>query len=115
MTLGSLSLALLRVNYRLARLPLQLVEDVAVSRLDEQEPMRLAYEQILIDCDRAAGYLLNDENAARRAADLKRRTASVRLLIAREHHHVQHRGVILLDEQRERFRQRRQRDAGPLT
>lgn len=114
-TLGSLSLALLRVNYRLARLPLQLFEDVAVSRLDEQEPVRLAYEQILIDCDRAAAYLLNDENAARRAAELERRTMSVRLLIAREHHRVQRRGVILLDEQRERFHQRRQQDAGPPT
>jgi len=114
-TLGSLSLALLRVNYRLARLPLQLFEDVAVSRLDEQEPVRLAYEQILIDCDRAAAYLLNDENAARRAAELERRTTSVRLLIAREHHRVQRRGVILLDEQRERFHQRRQQDAGPPT
>jgi len=114
-TLGSLSLALLRANYRLVRLPLQLFEDVAVSRLDEQEPVRLAYEQILIDCDRAAAFLLNDEDAARRAADLKRRTASVRLLIACEHHRVQRQGVILLDEQRERFHQRRQQDAGPPT
>ena len=111
-TLGSLSMALLRVNYRLARLPLQLIEDLAVSRLDEQEPIRLAYEQILIGCDRAAAYLLNDENAARCATDLERRTTSVRLLIAREDHRVRRRGVILLDEQRERFHRRRQKDAG---
>ncbi|MGV9867341.1 hypothetical protein [Rhodococcus koreensis] len=113
MTLGSPSLALLRVNCRLARLPLQLVEDLAVSRLAEQDPVRLAYEQILIGCDRAAAHLLTDQNAARCANDLKRRTASVRLMIAREHHRAHHRGVILLDEQRERFHQRRQKDAGP--
>lgn len=105
-------MALLRVNYRLARLPLQLIEDLAVSRLDEQEPIRLTYEQILIGCDRAAACLLNDENAARCAADLERRTTSVRLLIAREDHRVRRRGVILLDEQRERFHRRRQKDAG---
>lgn len=114
-TLSSLPLALLRVNYRLARLPLQLVEDVAVARLDEQAPIRLAYEQILIECDRAAAYLLGDRTAARRATELTRRTASVRLLIAREHHRVQHRGVVLLDDQRERFLQRRQRGVGSLT
>jgi hypothetical protein len=114
-TLSSLSLALLRVNYRLARLPLQLVEDVAVARLDEQAPIRLAYEQILIECDRAAAYLLSDRKAANRATELTRRTASVRLLIAREHHRVQHRGVVLLDEQRERFHQRRQQGVGSLT
>ncbi|MEN0136273.1 MAG: hypothetical protein AAGC80_14065 [Rhodococcus sp. (in: high G+C Gram-positive bacteria)] len=115
MTLSSLSMALLRVNYRLARLPLRLFEDVAVTRLDEHEPIRLAYEQILIECDRAAAYLLNDEDAAVRAADLTRRTASVRLQIAREHHRVQRRGVILLDEQRERFRRRRRQDPSQPT
>ncbi|MCQ4120754.1 hypothetical protein [Rhodococcus tibetensis] len=113
MTLGSISLAFLRVNYRLARLSLQLLEDVAVSRLDERGPIRIAYEQILIDCDRAAAYLLSDEDAARRAGELRRRTAVVRLPIAREHHGPQRCGVISLDEQRGRFHQRRQQDAGP--
>ena len=75
-TLGSLSLALLRVNYRLARLPLQLFEDVAVSRLDEQEPVRLAYEQILIDCDRAAAYR---DALGLAATDAERRYLSRRL------------------------------------
>ncbi|PBC39030.1 hypothetical protein CJ179_39055 [Rhodococcus sp. ACS1] len=91
---------------------LQLVEDLAVSRLDKREPVRLAYEQFLITCDRAAAYLLDDENAARRSADLKRQTAAVRLLIAREQHRIQHRGVIVLDEQRERFHARRHRTWG---
>jgi hypothetical protein len=100
-------MALLRFEYRLARIPLQLVEEVAVSQLDEKEPLRLAFERFLIDLDHAAAYLLNDENAARRAAVLKRRTAGVRVLIAREQHRIQHRGVIILDEQRERFVRRR--------
>ncbi|QTJ68627.1 hypothetical protein HYG77_25790 [Rhodococcus sp. ZPP] len=107
MTLGALPIALLRFEYRLARIPLQLVEDVAISQLGEKDALRLAYERFLIECDHAAAYLLNDENAARRAADLKRETAAVRVLIAREQHRLQHRGVIILDEQRERFLRRR--------
>ncbi|RZL71147.1 MAG: hypothetical protein EOP32_40470 [Rhodococcus sp. (in: high G+C Gram-positive bacteria)] len=113
MTLGALPMALLRFEYRLARLPLQLVENIAVSHLDEQEPVRLAYEQFLIDCDRAAAYLLDDENAAARAAALERQMAAVRLLIAREQHRTPHAKVIVLDRQRARFNERHRHDRGP--
>lgn len=102
-------MALLRFQYRLARIPLQLVEDIAVSQLDEQAPSRLAYEQFLIDCDRAAAYILNDENAARRAADLKRHTAAVRILIARQQRRAHRDSVVLLAEQRARFVENRRR------
>ncbi|GCE39656.1 hypothetical protein I1A62_28950 [Rhodococcus sp. USK10] len=105
----ALAMALLRLEYRLARLPLQLVEDVAVSHLDEQAPSRLAFEQFLIDCDRAAAYLLNDENAARRAADLRRHTTAVGVIIARQQRRAAHETVILLAEQRARFVERRRR------
>ncbi len=91
-------MALLRFPYRLLRVPLQLVEVITQTHLDEQAPTRLAFERFLIDCDRAAAYLLGDENAARRADTLTRHTAAVHLLIAREHHRVRHRGLILLDE-----------------
>lgn len=105
-------MAVLRFNYRLARIPLQLIDDVALSPLDEQAPARLAYEQFLIACDRTAAALLNDENAAARAADLRRHTAAVRMMIAREQHRIQHRGVILLDRQRARLARRRERGPG---
>ncbi|MFD6059625.1 hypothetical protein [Rhodococcus wratislaviensis] len=61
-------IGVLRLNCRLARLPLQLVDDVAMVHLDRQAPARLAYQRFLIGCDRTAAYLLNDETAARRAA-----------------------------------------------
>lgn len=107
--IGALPMAFLRFEYRLARLPLQLVEDVAGAYLDEQAPSRLAYEQFLIDCDRAAAYLLNDEHAARRAADLKRHTVAVGVLIARQQRRAAHETVICLAEQRARFVERRRR------
>ena len=100
-------MALLRFPYRLLRVPLQLVEVIAQSHLDEQAPTRLAYERFLIGCDRAAAYLIGDENAARHADALTRHIAAVHLLIAREHHRIRHRGLILLDEQRDRFYARR--------
>ncbi|MDT2006866.1 hypothetical protein FXW78_23975 [Rhodococcus opacus] len=107
MTLGALPTALLRTNYRLVRILLQLVEDLAQCHLDEQAPSRLAYEQLLLHCDRTAAHLLHDEDAARRAADLTRHTAAVRLLLAREQCRIRRRGLIVLDEQRARFEHRR--------
>ena len=70
---------------------------------------RLAYEHFLTGCDRAAAYLLNDENAARRAADLKRHTTAVGVLIARQQRRAARDAVICLAEQRARFVERRRR------
>ncbi|WP_373418933.1 hypothetical protein [Rhodococcus opacus] len=85
-----------------------------LSRLDERASTRLAYEQLLIDCDRLAARLLDDVAAARRADDLNRHrhTTLVRTVLARESHQRRLRGVRLLDEQRERFQRRRR---GPGT
>ncbi|PBC38596.1 hypothetical protein CJ179_39080 [Rhodococcus sp. ACS1] len=107
MTLGPLPMALLRFEYRLARIPLQMVESIAVSQLDEQQPVRLAYERFLTGCDNAAAYWLSDDTARERATDLRRHTAAVRPPIANEQHRIQHAGLIILDEQRERFLHRR--------
>ncbi|MGW6376159.1 hypothetical protein ACWFRB_08860 [Rhodococcus sp. NPDC055112] len=105
-----LPLAVARFNYRLARLPLQLIEDVAIVRLPEESPLRLGYERILIDCDRAAAYLLNDESAAARARQLHDQTAPARVTRALELRRVeQHEEAIdaaeaeLLRGHRERF------------
>ncbi|MFC9841335.1 hypothetical protein ACFVKB_47465 [Rhodococcus sp. NPDC127530] len=101
-------MTLLRINYQLLRMPLQFVEHIAVAQLDEQAPARLAYEQLLIQCDRAAGYLLNDDNAVGRAAELRRHTTAVRVGIARRHERVDAESAKLLDLQRARFHRRRQ-------
>ena len=108
-TLRGPALALLRFNYHLARIPLQWAEWVVLSRLDEQASTRLAYEQLLIDCDRLAARLLDDEEAARRADDLDRQRPARPDRDRRDSHRTQRRGVLLLDEQRERF-QHRQRE-----
>lgn len=106
-TLRDTPMALLRFNYRLMRIPLQLVEDVASTELDEQAPTRLAYEQLLIQYDRVAGHFLNDEDAQDRAAELHRHTVAVRAVIARDHQRVDTESAALLDLQRARFHQRR--------
>ncbi|UOT07668.1 hypothetical protein MPY17_21115 [Rhodococcus opacus] len=108
-------MTLLRINSQLLRIPLQFVEHVAITQLDEQAPARLAYEKLLIQCDRAAGYLLNDENANGRAAELHRHTTAVRVGIARRHRRVDAEGATLLDLQRARFHRRRRphRDTDP--
>ncbi|MFC9555890.1 hypothetical protein ACFTWF_34280 [Rhodococcus sp. NPDC056960] len=105
----------LRINYQLLRIPLQLVEHIATTQLDEQAPTRLAYERLLIRCDRAAAYLLDDEDADGRAAELDRHTAAVRVAITRRQQQVDAEGATLLDLQRARFHRRRrpERDTDP--
>ncbi|MFE5704495.1 hypothetical protein [Rhodococcus koreensis] len=107
-TLRGVPMTLLRMNYQLLRIPLQFVEYVAITQLDERAPARLAYEQLLIRCDRAAAYLLDDENADGRAAELHRHTTAVRAGIARRQQQVDADSATLLDLQRARFHQRRQ-------
>ncbi|QSE95779.1 hypothetical protein JWS13_42270 [Rhodococcus pseudokoreensis] len=101
-------MTLLRMNYQLLRIPLQFVEDIAITQFDERAPARLAYEQLLIRCDRAAAHFLDDENADGRAAELHRRTTAVRVGIARKQQQADAEGGTLLDLQRARFHQRRQ-------
>ncbi|MBC2638277.1 hypothetical protein H5400_05090 [Rhodococcus wratislaviensis] len=102
----------LRINYQLLRIPLQLVGRIATTQLDEQAPSRLAYEQLLIRCDRAAAYLLDDEDADDRAAELDRHTAAVRVAITRRQQQVDAESATLLDLQRARFHQRRRPPGG---
>ena len=79
------------MNYDVAQFPLQLLEDVGMSRMDERAPLRLAYEDILVTMDRAAGRMLDNQAAAARACVLRQRTAAVRVTIALEHRRVQQR------------------------
>nr|WP_241031606.1 methylmalonyl-CoA mutase family protein [Rhodococcus koreensis] len=58
-----------------------------------------AYEWLLV----AADDLLDDQNAAARAEELRGRSRGIRYSTAREQHHLQRRGLIVLDEQRGTF------------
>lgn len=107
MRLDAVPVALARLNYRVLRIPLQVIEDRGMSRIDEQAPARLAFEHFLIDCDRTAAHLLGDGDAAARAADLRRHTTTVRFAIAHEQERIHRERLILLDQQRARFNERR--------
>lgn len=52
--------AILRFQYRIARTPLQLVEERVVARMDQEAPGRLMYERALGALDAAAGSALRD-------------------------------------------------------
>lgn len=60
MNVSAATLAVLRFQYRLARFPLQLIEDRAVSRLDTEAAVRLAYERSLAKLDVTVGGALGD-------------------------------------------------------
>ncbi|MFC7450873.1 hypothetical protein [Rhodococcus daqingensis] len=110
--IGGAAAALLRFQYRLARIPLQLIEE-GMTRLDEGSALRLGYERLLIECDRAAAYLLDDKSAAARACALQKATAPARVTRALQLRRVeQHEEAVdaaeaeLLHQHRERFLRR---------
>jgi len=69
-----LPLRVLRVQYRLARLPLQFIEDRWIAHLDAEAPARLIYERSLGGLDAAVGGVLGDSTLRRRGAVLARRS-----------------------------------------
>lgn len=100
-----------RFGYRLIRLPLQLVDDLVLSRtLGADDPIRLAFDRALIGCDRLAACLLDDPTSAQRAADLGERSAAIRLSIARYHQCLQQDTDVLLARHRALFRDKQLRD-----
>ena len=99
-TLRSIPRTLLRMNYRLLRIPLQLIERAAESRLDEHDRSRLTYEGFLVQCDRTAATNLGDTVAAERAEELRRHILATQMTIAL---------------QRRRLEQRREAEAADRT
>lgn len=75
MGLGALPLAVARINYRLLRIPLHLLDDPGLRMLGGTG-LRPLYTQLLIECDRTAAHLLADDT-------LRHRTAAARLTLAR--------------------------------
>jgi vacuolar-type H+-ATPase subunit H len=66
MSVADLSRAVLRVQYRIARFPLELVEEQVVRRLDSEAPLRLVYERSLGALDAVVGNVLGVPALARR-------------------------------------------------
>jgi hypothetical protein len=74
MSFADLSRTLLRVQYRIARVPLQLIEDQLVERLDSDARLRLFYQRSLGLLDAVAGNVLGSPGLARRGASKIERT-----------------------------------------
>lgn len=68
--------AVLRVQYRLARLPLQLLEQRVVARMDAESPARLMYERSLGTLDAVAGNVLGDGELRSSGVALAQRSAT---------------------------------------
>ncbi|KAA0098944.1 IF2 family translation initiation factor [Mycolicibacterium sp. P1-18] len=77
MAISDIRRAILRAQYRLARTPLQFVEDRFVSRLDDEAPARLIYERSVGVLDAVAGRVLGDDEAARRGTAVAQRSAAL--------------------------------------
>jgi len=73
-SITELPLQVLRMQYRLARFPLQFIEDRWIARLDAEAPARLIYERSLGGLDAAVGGVLGDSTLRRRGAALARRS-----------------------------------------
>lgn len=78
MKLTQLPFAALRLQYRVARFPLQLVEDRVAARLAEDAPVRLFFERSLGTVDATVGSLLGDAELGRRGAALIERSDTLR-------------------------------------
>ena len=79
--LRSIPLTLVRMNYQLLRIPLQLIEQVVKSRLDEHDRTRLTYEKFLVRCDRTADTHLGDTVRAKRAEELRRHILATHMTV----------------------------------
>ena len=74
MSFADLSRAVLRAQYQIARLPLQLIEKQVVARLDSEAPLRLFYQRSLGLLDAAAGNVLGVPALAQRGVTTIERT-----------------------------------------
>ncbi|MGZ3259546.1 MAG: hypothetical protein ACXU6Q_10210 [Croceibacterium sp.] len=74
MKITELPFAVLRFQYQLARIPLQVIEEQVLSRLGEEAPARLMYERSLGRLDMAVGTALGAPDVERRGAALVQRS-----------------------------------------
>jgi hypothetical protein len=71
-------LAVLRFQYRIARFPLQMIEERVVARMGSEAPARLFYERSLGLLDVAVGNALGDLRLAKRGGALAERSDALR-------------------------------------
>ncbi|MDV6278888.1 IF2 family translation initiation factor, partial [Rhodococcus erythropolis] len=74
MNILTVPITLLRVQYKIVRIPLQLVEDHLMSRLPTESSARLMYEHTLGVLDSAVGSALGDRDSERRGDALVERS-----------------------------------------
>ena len=74
MKIAEIPLVVLRFQYQIARLPLQLIEDQVVARLHSEGPARLLYERSFGALDATVGKLLGDPQLEKRGAALVERS-----------------------------------------
>lgn len=79
MNIADVPFAILRLQYRAARLPLQLLDERVVARLAPESPARLFYERSFGALDVTVGNLLDDPEVAKRGAALAERSDALRL------------------------------------
>jgi hypothetical protein len=74
MNITTVPFAVLRFQYQLARLPLQLIEDRVVVKMGAESPARLFYERSLGMLDATVGHALGDAALAKRGSALAERS-----------------------------------------
>jgi hypothetical protein len=77
MKVTTVPFAILRLQYRLIRLPLQLVEQRLMTRLDDEAPARLLYERSLGVLDSTVGNVLGDPELQLRGTALAERSEAL--------------------------------------
>ena len=77
MKIAEIPLVVLRFQYQIARLPLQLIEDQVAARLRSEAPARLLYERSFGALDATVGKLLGDPQLEKRGAALVERSNSL--------------------------------------
>ena len=70
--------AVLRLQYRIVRFPLQMIEERVVARMGSEAPARLFYERSLGLLDAAVGNALGDLRLAKRGGALAERSDALR-------------------------------------
>lgn len=78
MSLMAIPRAVLKLQYQVARAPLQLIDDRFVARLDDEAPARLFYQRSLGMLDTAVGVALGDRDIQKRGATLVERSDALR-------------------------------------
>ncbi|KUI16311.1 IF2 family translation initiation factor [Mycobacterium lehmannii] len=78
MSLTAIPKAVLKFQYQVARVPLQLIDDRFVARMDDEAPARLFYERSLGMLDTAVGTALGDHELQKRGATLVERSDALR-------------------------------------